>query len=152
VAASDKQTSRPSVVGILVCFVPLLSCIVFFVIAHHVLGWLHDNSSGTAYQQLMNHWSYVGLTTSAAVMAAFHMAFFVVCKRSSDFKTSNRLLQQIVLGVWILGPPIYFILEWSQYNGPYDGAPFEMFKMGQDLATKFWGGVFVILGALYRDW
>lgn len=43
-----------------------------------------------------------------------------------------------MLGVWLLGPPIYFMLEWGTiYNGPYDGAPFEMFKMGQDLTTKF---------------
>jgi hypothetical protein len=62
------------------------------------------------------------------------------------FKKDHRQMQQVVLGVWILGPSVYFILEWGVYQGPFAGDKFEMFKVGQDLAAKLWAGILGVHG------
>jgi hypothetical protein len=152
----ERYDAKPrfSIAWAVVCVLPVVAIPCLLWAACSALETMRDSASATSYQQLMHHWSMIGLTATAAVMAFVHMLFFYVCRRSDSlFKRANRPVQRLLLAVWVLGPPIYFLFEWGKlYHGPYAGDAYEMYKTGQDLATKLWAAILVILGGLYKDW
>ena len=57
--------------------------------------------------------------------------------------------EDILIGVWVVGPPIYMIFEWA--FGAY--GPLEEFKYSQELATKVWLSlVSLLVCILKRKW
>jgi hypothetical protein len=53
--------------------------------------------------------------------------------------------------VWSVMPPVFFFYQWRHiYAGLWQGREYERFKMGQDLATKVWAAIALILGAIYK--
>jgi hypothetical protein len=152
----DKAKGGWSKRGLAFCVLPIISCAIFLLIAWLVvLPSLHDNPTGTAYDQLTSHWTMHCFTASVVLLAIFNIIYFIYWNknRKPGYKEANRFILQIALAAWLLGPPIYFIIEfWQFYHGPYDGAPYEMFKVGQDLATKLWAAILVLLLGIYKDW
>ncbi len=60
----------------------------------------------------------------------------------------NHCPHEIILGAWIIIPPIWFFIE---YNLLFDKKTedFEHLKYEQELARNLWAGIVVLLGALY---
>jgi hypothetical protein len=53
--------------------------------------------------------------------------------------------------LWSVMPPVFFFYQWRHiYAGLWIGPEYERFKMGQDLATKVWAAIALILGAIYK--
>jgi hypothetical protein len=135
------------------CFVPLGICLLLLAKAYLFLRSRQDNPPGIAYAQLMGSLSFHLFTCSAAIMAVWDIVYFFYCNTNCERKKLHQQIRQTILGVWLLGPPLYFILEWWKfYQGPYSGDEFEIFKIGQDLATKLWAAIFVMLAGLHKDW
>ena len=61
----------------------------------------------------------------------------------------------IIWALWAVGPPVFFLAEWTAFQGDLGGRKFESMKYSHELASKFWiGGVGVIsaiLFAVYDD-
>jgi hypothetical protein len=90
----------------------------------------------------------------AAIMAALDIVYFTAFRFSPDaYQASYGWLREFVLGLWVLGPAIYFAVEYKfLYPGPYQGAELERHKAAQDVAAKLWAAVVVILAGLSHDW
>ena len=158
IAAQESADRGPwtwrSTLWLVLCIGPLVSCIAFLGWAWHDVHVLAKQNPGTAYQQVSNFGCYLGLTASGAFMAFVHILYFSL-RKFRDECTGKRpaSLLKVCLFIWILGPPLFFIFEWGKlYLGPFDGPVYEMYKTGQDLATKLWGAILVILIGLYKDW
>jgi hypothetical protein len=57
-----------------------------------------------------------------------------------------------IIALWAILPPLWFLLEFALYQmptGPNDGLKFERFKYGQDLASRVWGAIALLLAGLY---
>ena len=62
-----------------------------------------------------------------------------------------------LLGVWIVGPPLWFSFEYFNMYRPNFvpsvdsacGVTWEHFKYGQESAAKIWAAISLFLGALY---
>ena len=53
-----------------------------------------------------------------------------------------------VLLCWALTPPFVFLLEWIFVGQARTGDKGEYFRYSQELASRFWGGLVIILGLL----
>jgi hypothetical protein len=66
----------------------------------------------------------------------------------------HRSVSQLLLALWVLGPPLWFFYEHFYYFPAYgnmaDGAGFEKLKAAQDATSKLWAAFAVVLGALYN--
>lgn len=62
-----------------------------------------------------------------------------------------KVLQAILLGLWILLPPIWFWGEYFfLYQNPTNGSvPFDEFKHGQEQSAKIWLALITVLAGLY---
>jgi hypothetical protein len=65
----------------------------------------------------------------------------------------NSPIHWLVVGGWAIGPPLWFLLEYWNFNDP-DMTKFEYFKHGQQVAGSLWAGVLALLYAIYqrRKW
>ena len=66
-------------------------------------------------------------------------------------KSSHKLISQIAIGAWVLLPPLWFFYEYF-YFFPAHGNPaagFERLKGAQEVSSKVWAAVAVVLAALY---
>jgi hypothetical protein len=53
--------------------------------------------------------------------------------------------------LWSVLPPAFFFYQWKWiYLRICKGDEFESFKIGQDLATKMWAAIALLLGAIYK--
>ena len=75
----------------------------------------------------------------------------VVCSLLvGDFPTDwTKRLRGSIVAIWLLGPPIYFYIEWVFLYKESDEYPLEKFKYSQGLARNIWLAVTAILVALY---
>lgn len=66
----------------------------------------------------------------------------------------HKTISQVLLGLWVLGPPLWFFYEHFYYFPTYgnmaEGAGFEKLKAAQDVTAKLWAAFAVVLGALYN--
>jgi hypothetical protein len=53
-----------------------------------------------------------------------------------------------ILLTWALTPPFVFLLEWQFVGQARTGEGGEYFRYSQELASRFWGGLVIILGLL----
>ena len=64
-------------------------------------------------------------------------------------KGHNRTVLAILFGAWLIGPPLWFLREWSVFEPDQnDPKKFEYFKYSHELAKNFWIAVSVFLGLL----
>jgi hypothetical protein len=59
------------------------------------------------------------------------------------------ILPLLHLTFWVVGPPIYFLVE-RFASDPQTPAEEESFKRGQELATKIWAAVALLIAALLK--
>jgi hypothetical protein len=58
-----------------------------------------------------------------------------------------KYIPAVAFGAWTLGPPLWFLGEWSRYTEEKYGK-FEYFKYSQELAKNVWIAVGVILAII----
>ena len=61
-------------------------------------------------------------------------------------------LKKVVLGLWLVGPPIWFWVEYTFLTPEEvknDSSRFERLRYAQGLAAKVWVAVAALLGLLY---
>jgi hypothetical protein len=95
------------------------------------------------------------MAISGGVVGSFAIAFGLCCHRATPFSYDDgvRVWQAIVLGVWIIVPPVWFWYEYfylfkrtKDFKQPQD---FERFKYGQEQSAKIWLALVTVLIALY---
>lgn len=92
----------------------------------------------------------VGWISAVAVVGSITLGFFGIWERFDPGKPLKKA-QAIVLGVWILVPPIWF---WAEYFFLYKDeatstVKLEAFKYGQDQSAKIWLALITTLAGLY---
>ena len=75
----------------------------------------------------------------------------VVCSLLvADFPDDwTKKLRGSIVAIWLVGPPIYFYIEWVFLYKESDEYPLEKFKYSQGLARSIWLAVTAVLVALY---
>jgi hypothetical protein len=53
----------------------------------------------------------------------------------------------IIIGIWVICPPLWFFLEWAYFS---HGQQLEEFKFSQELARNFWVALVVLLAAILK--
>lgn len=61
----------------------------------------------------------------------------------------TKKLRGSIVAIWLIGPPIYFYIEWVFFYEESDDYPIEKFKYSQALARNIWLAVTAVLVALY---
>lgn len=92
----------------------------------------------------------------STLLVVVTIAWSVIRLRSQSFSRVNRA---ILLGVWLVAPPVWFSYEYFHLYRPNItpkvlpvqacDVDWEQFKYGQESAAKIWGGIVLFLGALY---
>lgn len=89
-----------------------------------------------------------------AAVAVIGFVFTVVYLLRSKNAPSQKTISQVLLTLWVLGPPLWFFYEHFYYFPSFgnmaDGAGFEKLKAAQDVTSKVWAAFAVVLGALYN--
>lgn len=81
--------------------------------------------------------------TTLAIIFAFGSLFFW---------SAPDWAKKLVLAIWTVVPPIWFLVEWQvllKSGAGKDKEWFERFKHSQELASKVWLAVAAVLAALY---
>jgi hypothetical protein len=85
-----------------------------------------------------------------AAIAAAIVSVLLACflpKRSA-----YKWIHLVIIALWTLGPPTWFLLDAARRAQPNGKAPTEKEKYFYDSAGKFWAGVLAMLLAVYtRD-
>jgi hypothetical protein len=116
-----------------------------------VLEWKMRARSAPVFPKVVKTLAFKAMWVCAVFMAFFDILYFFWFRSSPD--SYHRFVMQLVLMIWVIGPPLYFALEsWVLYDGPYQGDRYEIHKMGQDAAAKLWAAIVVILVGLYKEW
>ena len=87
--------------------------------------------------------------TLAVVGSIASLAFMLMSKPES---TLAKHISQLLLALWILGPPLWFFYE-HFFFFPAHGNPvlgFTGLKGAQDVTSKVWAAIAVVLGAVYN--
>lgn len=86
----------------------------------------------------------------ALVGFACTIVFILMGTKFSHHKTISQLL----LAMWVLGPPFWFFYEHLYYFPTYGnwkgGANMGKLKSAQDVTSKLWAAFAVVLGGLYN--
>ena len=89
---------------------------------------------------------------AAVAVLGFFFTAFVLLRNSSGNRQKN--LAQVLLALWVLGPPLWFFYEHFYYFPTFgnmaEGAGFDKLKAAQDVTSKLWAAMAVVLGALYN--
>jgi hypothetical protein len=80
-----------------------------------------------------------------ASMAALGCVVFGLLPYSSNKQT----VKAILLSCWIVGVPLWFAFETFYLYDPKSDASLEEFKHAQDVASKVWIAISLVLTALY---
>src|SRR3954452_19255274 len=67
--------------------------------------------------------------------------------------TLDEILIAVAFGLWSVGAPLWFLLEWHRYkfkNSIFNKEEFDQFKHSQDLARNLWVAVALVLGFLLK--
>jgi len=85
--------------------------------------------------------------TTALVLAAGNITLLATTPRPA-----RPAIVITILVTWAIAPPLFFIIEWNLMRKDFDGVAttgaFEQFKYSQELGSRFWGGMIVILALL----
>jgi hypothetical protein len=91
------------------------------------------------------------LLISAGVSAAWSIAFVLYWGKYHGNANYSTLWPGLHVVFWSVVPPVFFFYQWkSIYLCICKGDEYESFKMGQDLATKMWAAIALVLGAIYK--
>jgi hypothetical protein len=72
------------------------------------------------------------------------------CKRNKKEPPDRRTAKNWLLGLWVLLPPAWLYIEYiSLYRHFGKAACFESFKYAQEIVSRGWLGVLVVLSGLY---
>lgn len=86
------------------------------------------------------------------ILCAFLLALvsLVVGMTWGNNPSAHRTCKEILYAIWVLGPPIWFFIEYF-YLFRQHGKPccIETFKYGQELASRIWLALVVVLGVLF---
>jgi len=89
-----------------------------------------------------------------AAIAILGFAGTLVYLARKSRANEDRTIAQILLALWVLGPPLWFFFEHFYYFPAFgnmaEGAGFEKLKAAQDVTSKVWAAFAVVLGALYN--
>ncbi|RYY90108.1 MAG: hypothetical protein EOO15_03885 [Chitinophagaceae bacterium] len=89
-----------------------------------------------------------------AAVAVIGFIFTVVYLLRSKGEPRQKTISQVLLALWVLGPPLWFFYEHFYYFPTFgnmaDGAGFEKLKAAQDVTSKVWAAFAVVLGAIYN--
>jgi hypothetical protein len=55
----------------------------------------------------------------------------------------------LIVGIWVLVPPLWFWIEYHFLYRKLEGADFERFKYGQELSRNLWVAIAAVLLYLY---
>ena len=83
---------------------------------------------------------------SALAVLATIVAIAIFWSPGSSGKPSVPLV--IILGLWLVGPPIWFVWEWW-IRQPLDDDAFARFKHSQELTRNLWLAVAAFLALLF---
>jgi len=80
------------------------------------------------------------------------IASFWFIKKSDNANARAQTISQILLFLWVVGPPVWFFIEYFFYFPAYGNpaAGFEKLKSAQDVTAKVWAAFAVALGAMYK--
>lgn len=74
--------------------------------------------------------------------------------KGQRFSKKHHFISQVLLGLWVLGPPLWFFYEhfycFPKYGNMAGGANFEQLRAAQDVTAKVWAACAVVPGALYN--
>jgi hypothetical protein len=92
----------------------------------------------------------------AAVVVAFFIAGLSVLPAAfPEWLKDHPSLKQWILALWIVGPPAWFVIEWSillKKGDTMEDGEFERHKHTSSLFTKLWLAVAtVVAGAYYGN-
>jgi hypothetical protein len=85
----------------------------------------------------------------------FGMVIFVLFILSAWYVYNYRgkeyeLYALLIGGFWVVGPPVWFFIEhFYLFRRFGDPGQYDQLKREQELATKIWAGVIIVLAALY---
>lgn len=96
-----------------------------------------------ARQQLRSRWIATG--SWFAAVCAILCILFGFLTRPCEY----RYYKAAILAVWLLIVPLWFALETFYLYDPERDASLEILKQGQEVASKAWIAVSVVLAALY---
>jgi hypothetical protein len=83
---------------------------------------------------------FAGVATAAATASVIFFAQSCPCEKLT-------LAKEVVLGGWVLGPPVWFFLQWA-YFAPDTKEEVATFKYSQALASKVWLALVSVLYVL----
>jgi hypothetical protein len=94
--------------------------------------------------------TYVGWTSAVLLLSSLILGLFGLWEIFDPSK-GIKVAQAIVLGLWILVPPLWF---WFEYFFLYKDKTtskvnLEGFKHGQDQSAKIWLALITVLAGLY---
>src|SRR5208283_1596933 len=84
-------------------------------------------------------------------VAVWSIAFVLCWGQHNGDPNYKTLWPGLHLIFWSVVPPVFFFYQWKViYLCICKGDEFDSFKMGQDLATKVWAAIALVLGAIYK--
>lgn len=92
-------------------------------------------------------WFYCLVLIVAMLLAVASLVCALVSVGSPAPK--HQYWKLTLYGCWVLGPPIWFFFEYFYFRRQGYSECFEVFKYGQDLASKIWVALSAILGYLF---
>lgn len=98
--------------------------------------------SNTAPLYVTEPLPHAELFAGVAVIGFAVTLLFVARGQTYSF---HRKLSQVLLALWVLGPPLWFFYEFFYYFPTYgnmaEGAGYEKLKGAQDVTAKLWAAV-----------
>jgi hypothetical protein len=88
-------------------------------------------------------------------MMGFGIVIFVLFLLSAWYVYYHRgkeheLQALLIGGFWVVGPPVWFFIEhFYLFRNFGDPSQYDQFKREQELASKIWAGVIIVLAAIY---
>lgn len=78
--------------------------------------------------------------------ATYYAVFVVVSLLAGRLSPRERNFH---LGVWIMGPPLWFSFEWNVFFDNFDSpTAIDRLKYTQDLGSKFWAAIVALIFSL----
>nr|WP_315183785.1 hypothetical protein [uncultured Albidiferax sp.] len=94
---------------------------------------------------------HAAIFAAVAIFGFFYTVFVLLQDSGSN---RHKSWAQVLVALWVLGPPLWFFYEHFYYFPAFgnmsEGAGFEKLKAAQDVTSKLWAAMAVVLGALYN--
>lgn len=91
---------------------------------------------------------------AVVAVVGFIASIVFILKGCILFPNSHQTVSQVLVALWVLGPPLWFFYEYFYYFPSYgnmaEGAGFEKLKAAQDVTAKLWVAFSIVIAALYN--